>query len=115
MIAPPSFAAAKTFAELWWKLALGLVLGGLLVWGPASCIGRQQGRADLLAEQALASQQATNRADEDEQGRRDANQNRADAIEGVIRNAVADDPEGTNRAAGRATSDVLNELRRRPR
>ncbi len=98
-----------------WKFIAAIALGMVILCGLSYCQGRSDGRAALEAEQAKATQDATSRADQDEQGRRDANQNRADDNEGVIRNAIERDPENGSRPVGNVTSDLLNSLRDRQR
>ena len=87
----------------WWKLAVGLILGALLIFPLAHCQGKRDGRAGLLAEQREAALKATHRADQDEQTRREAADNRAAAIEGAMNNA----------SDGNRVSATLDELRRR--
>lgn len=92
-----------------------IAIGVVMLCSLTYCQGRSDGRAAIEAEIAKATLEGTNRADADEQGRREAAENRADANEGAIRNAVRDHPEESNKAAGPATRGVIDELRRRGR
>lgn len=108
-------AEAPAILSRWWKLAAGMILGAMLIAPLAHCKGERDGRAELLAEQARAALDATNRADEADEALRNAAENRASDIEGAIRNAVEAHPEETNKAAGPASRAALDELRRRGR
>lgn len=105
LLAKPAVKAAVAFIGRWWKLGVGLILGGLLIAPLAHCQGKRDGRAGLLAEQRAEALKATHEADQDEQERRGAAENRADAIEGAMENA----------SDGNRVDAVLDELRRRGR
>jgi hypothetical protein len=56
------FAYAEVIFREWWKLALGLILGGLLVFPMAQCSGAQNARARIEASQAKADAKAEAKA-----------------------------------------------------
>lgn len=103
----PKFAKAA-------GIGFAVVVAILLIVGLKTCY--DQGVIDdHEAQRTAATLKAQQMADEDERVRQQAADNRADAIEGAIQNAVTAHPEEVRKDAGPATRAALDELRRRNR
>lgn len=97
----------------WWKAALICIAVASLTFFVGRCEGDRAARIAINNAILKNTVQAERRASQDERVRQVAANNRAQAIEGALTNAVESHPEESNRTAGPASSAVLDELRRR--